>query len=122
MSDRLSSELLWHSEVLEREMLEDLTAEDRKEYEAHQTLVEAIAAALIATRETMRSDDFTAFEKFANENREIVDSLLDTHYTIAGLENVGLWVQRTMLLAQLHANSTPSPQKAVMCKRPQGRT
>jgi hypothetical protein len=106
----LSSELLWHSEILEREMLEYLTADERKDYETHRGLVDGIVQALISTRETMRSGDFTVFDQFAGENREIVDGLLDSHYAIVGLKQIRSIVDRTMKLAQLRSRQTPSAQ------------
>ena len=107
---RLSIELLSHADSLERGLLEDLNQEERKEYSDGQLLVDKVVRALIEARERIHSRDFAVFEQLARENRELIDSLLDNHYTLAGLQNVSSLVNRTMLLAQLQSSNAPSSQ------------
>jgi len=110
MSDLLSQELLRYADQLEREFLEDASPVDRRDWPIHKKFVENIVSALISARETVWSTDLTDFERFSSENREMVDGLLDSHYTILGLNRVHSLVARTMRLAQLQAKYAPSPQ------------
>lgn len=107
---RLSVELLGYADSLEQEPFESRSFKERQEYVEGQILVEKIVKALIEVREKLHTGDFTVFEQLARENRGLIDSLLDSRYTLAGLNNVNCLVDRTMRLAQLRAASTPSSQ------------
>ena len=110
MSERLSAELITYSECLEQDLLEDRTVEERAEWTKHRQLVELIVEAIVSTRETLRSEDLSVFEQFADADPDSTESLLDEHYTMAALNDIASVVQRTLRLAQLRASTTPSKQ------------
>jgi hypothetical protein len=110
MSERLSAELITYSECLEQDLLEDRTVEERAEWTKHRQLVELIVEAIVSTRETLRSEDLSVFEQFADADPDLTESLLDEHYTMAALNDIASVVQRTLRLAQLRASTTPSKQ------------
>jgi hypothetical protein len=110
MSERLSAELIWHAECLERDLLQDRTAEEQADWTKHQQLVELIVKAIVSTRETLRSEDLSVFEQFAKSDPDLTESLLDEHYTMACLKDIYSVVKRTLRLAQMRASTTPSKQ------------
>src|SRR5260370_29322403 len=110
MGDRLSQDVITHAEYLEQDLLDERTTEQRAEWTKHQRLADLIVEAIVTTRETLRSEDLSIFEQFAQADRDLTESLLNEHYTMAYLNEVSRVVNRTLRLAQLRASTTPSKQ------------
>ena len=80
----------------------------RDEAREHERLTKSIVLYVLASRETVTRSTFQKFEELISKAPELVSSFLDEHYTKTMLSEMDSYVERTLELSDIRAESTPS--------------
>ena len=106
----LSEKLKLWADQLEEEQVEGLTPGERQESRKAQEYISLVAKYIVMSREVLLNEGLSQLDSLVQQEKDLVENMLDEHYALRLIEEVPSMVERTLQLSRLTALQTPSRQ------------
>jgi hypothetical protein len=113
---RLSHQVMAFIDTLEIEKKFDLDPDELDEAEKNEKLVAAIVGEIVRSRQSIRDSKLAVVENLVREIPDVMEDLLDEHFTREMVDMVAGCARRTLKLSRLQAERQPTATTGIFLR------